>query len=123
PGAPRWLQQVHGVVVHDASGAAIDALPQADAAISIQPGMALAVLTADCLPVVIADHAASVICVAHAGWRGLASGVLEAAVSAAYERCGPDAQLQAWIGPGIGPSAFEVGADVRDAFADMPQAF
>nr|MBF0684776.1 laccase domain-containing protein [Pseudomonas sp.] len=88
-----------------------------------QPGTVVAVLTADCLPVVIADVAATVVCVAHAGWRGLASGVLEAAVSAVYERRGPDVQLQAWVGPGIGPSAFEVGADVRDAFADMPQAF
>lgn len=120
---PCWLRQVHGIVVHDADGAAADDVPQADATVSSRRGRVLAVLTADCLPVVIADQASQALCVAHAGWRGLAAGVLESAVEAVRERAGPHSALRAWLGPAIGPSAFEVGEDVRDAFADMPGAF
>lgn len=123
PAEPCWLRQVHGIVVHDADGAAADVAPQADAAVTARQGRVLAVLTADCLPVVITDHAARTICVAHAGWRGLAAGVLESAVEAVRERAGTDATLRAWLGPAIGPSAFEVGDDVREAFDDMPGAF
>lgn len=123
PEEPCWLRQVHGVVVHDADGVAGETVPEADAAVTERQGRVLAVLTADCLPVVIADQAARTLCVAHAGWRGLASGVLEAGVAAVRERAGPGSALRAWIGPAIGPSAFEVGSDVRDAFADMPAAF
>jgi len=123
PGAPCWLRQVHGVAVHDADGSRSSQAPEADAAVTTRRDQVLAVLTADCLPVVIADDASHALCVAHAGWRGLAAGVLETAVMAVRERAGPDASLQAWLGPAIGPSAFEVGEDVREAFPDMPQAF
>src|SRR5690606_16565750 len=123
PGAPRWLKQVHGIIVHDADAPMALQVPQADAAVTARPGQVLAVLTADCLPVVIADDAARVLGVAHAGWRGLAAGGLESTVAAVRRRAGADARLQAWLGPAIGPAAFEVGSDVRDAFADMPQAF
>jgi len=123
PGAPLWLRQVHGTVVHEANGPATHHAPEADAAVTDKLDQVLAVLTADCLPVVIVDDAARALGVAHAGWRGLAAGVLEATVAAVRQRAGPGAMLRAWIGPAIGPSAFEVGPDVRDAFADMPQAF
>jgi YfiH family protein len=83
-----------------------------------------AVLTADCLPVLLCDDAATVVAVAHAGWRGLAAGVIEAAVGAMRE---PGEHLMAWLGPAIGPQAFEVGGEVRDTFvahdAQAAQAF
>lgn len=116
PSAPVWLEQVHGrdVAVVEAAGA--DALravpPRADAAVTRTPGVVLAVRVADCLPVLLADRHASVVAVAHAGWRGLAAGVLEATVAAMRA---PAAELAAWIGPAIGSRAFEVGVDVRDA--------
>ena len=122
PAPPRWLRQVHGNGVlhvdappaHDASHAFdADALPVADAAVTRVPGVPLAVRIADCLPVFLAARDGSVIGVAHAGWRGVAGGVLERTVAAMP--CGP-ADVAAWIGPGIGPDAFEVGDDVRDAF-------
>jgi YfiH family protein len=110
PGEPLWLRQVHGaqVVVHD--GAAIE--PEADAAVAFEPGRVLAVLTADCLPVVLTSGDGRCIAVAHAGWRGLAAGVLERTVEALAGAAGG---LLAWLGPAIGPSAFEVGAEVREA--------
>ncbi|MFM1989632.1 MAG: hypothetical protein RJA99_2589 [Pseudomonadota bacterium] len=127
PGAIRWLSQVHGVSVHDADGAAPDAPPVADAAVATAPGTVLAVMTADCLPILLADAHGRGVAVAHAGWRGLAAGVAEAAVDALRARVGDDARVQAWLGPAIGPSAFEVGDDVRDAFvafdADAAGAF
>jgi len=86
-------------------------VPLADAAVLTQPGLSLVMLTADCLPVVIGDDAGRGLAIAHAGWRGLAAGVIETAVLALRERLG-DAQLMAWIGPGIGPAAFEVQSDV-----------
>ena len=89
--------------------------PEADAQITTLPGIALAVQVADCLPVLLADTQGRVIGAAHAGWRGLAGGVLEATVQAMREKV-PDADLVAWLGPCIGPTAFEVGDDVRDAF-------
>ena len=89
--------------------------PEADAQITTRPGIALAVQVADCLPVLLADTQGRVIGAAHAGWRGLAGGVLEATVQAMREKV-PDADLVAWLGPCIGPTAFEVGDDVRDAF-------
>lgn len=110
PSPPRWLRQVHGTgVVRDPG---FDE-PKADAAVTAVPGVVLAILTADCLPVVLAALDGSEIAVAHAGWRGLCSGVLEVTVAAMRTR--PD-RLQAWLGPCAGPSAYEVGGEVVDAF-------
>jgi YfiH family protein len=110
PAEPLWLRQVHGthVVVHD--GAVNE--PEADAAVAFEPGRVLAVLTADCLPVVLASGDGRCIGVAHAGWRGLAAGVLERVVEALADAGGG---VLAWLGPAIGPTAFEVGAEVREA--------
>lgn len=111
PGPPRWLNQVHGVAV--AGGAALETCPTADAAVTRSPGEVLAILTADCLPVVLAEKNGTGLGVAHAGWRSLAGGVIAATVAALATR--GDA-LAAWLGPAIGPGAFEVGDEVRHAF-------
>ena len=128
-----WLTQVHGIRVLDldetgkahgvVSGANLHHHdPEADAQITTLPGIALAVQVADCLPVLLADTQGRVIGAAHAGWRGLAAGVLEVTVQAMRSKV-PDANLVAWLGPCIGPAAFEVGDDVRAAFlADTPDA-
>lgn len=112
PATPRWLDQVHGIAVAEDS-IAIDPCPIADAAYSRQPNAVLAVLTADCLPVVFVSADGQEIACAHAGWRGLAAGVLEATI--ARFTC-PAASILAWMGPAIGPDAFEVGDEVRNAF-------
>jgi YfiH family protein len=121
PSPPVWLAQVHGarVAVLDAPGvaAARAAPPVADAAVTRERGIVCAVRTADCLPVLFADRAGTVVGAAHAGWRGLAAGVLEATVAALATLGGAPRDLVAWLGPAIGPAAFEVGRDVRDAFA------
>lgn len=121
PVEPLWLRQVHGTQVADAAVAAPGA--QADASVAAVPGMVCAVLTADCLPVLFCDEAGTRIAAAHAGWRGLAAGVLEATV-AALEASGARADhLLAWIGPAISAAAYEVGDEVRDAFLSAdPQA-
>jgi YfiH family protein len=116
PSDPVWLAQVHGrdvVAVAADTVAALRAVPpHADAAVTRVPGIVLAVRTADCLPVLFAARDGSVVAVAHAGWRGLAAGVLEAAITAMdVPACG----IAVWIGPAIGPSAFEVGQDVHAA--------
>jgi YfiH family protein len=111
PGQPVWLQQVHGTRVVNAATAGGSLA--ADAAFSSQPGVVCAVLTADCLPVLLADTASQCVAAAHAGWRGLAAGVIEQTALAMGR---PGEALLAWLGPAIGPSAFEVGAEVRDAF-------
>ncbi len=121
PSTPRWLRQVHGTgVVHfddpltgPAGEGAKLAEPEADAAITQVPGTVLAILTADCLPVAFAARDGSEIAIAHAGWRGLATGVLEATV--AGMRTQP-ADIVAWLGPAAGADAYEVGDEVRDAF-------
>ena len=106
------IGQAHGVV----SGANLHQPdPEADAQITTRAGIALAVQVADCLPVLLADTQGRVIGAAHAGWRGLAGGVLEATVQAMRKKV-PDADLVAWLGACIGPAAFEVGNEVRDAF-------
>jgi len=111
PQEPRWLKQVHGARVVDADTLAD--IPEADAAVARNPGTVCAVLIADCIPVLLTDKAGTAVAVAHAGWRGLAGGVVENTV----ERMAlPPRSLMAYLGPGIGPRAFEVGADVRDAF-------
>lgn len=111
PGAlVSWLTQVHGTSVVDAAtgdGA------RADASVCHLPGRACAVLTADCLPVLLCDRGGSVVAAAHAGWRGLASGVLESTVTAMRVAT---SEVMAWLGPCIGPAAFEVGPEVREAF-------
>jgi YfiH family protein len=112
PADPVWLAQVHGsdVVEIDAPPASP---PRADAAVTRTPGVVITVRTADCLPVLLAHRDASVLAVAHAGWRGLAAGVLEATVRAMRV----DARdIAVWIGPAIGPQAFEIGRDVYDAY-------
>lgn len=116
PREPLWLEQVHGIQVVDAdrllpTGAA-PMPPRGDAAISRQAGAVLAVLVADCLPVLLAAQDGSAVAVAHAGWRGLAAGILEATV-AALARHG---SLQAWMGPAISSLHFEVGPEVREIF-------
>lgn len=114
PASPLWLDQCHGTrvaVVDD--GQADQPVPRTDAAVTRVPGRVLAVLTADCLPVLLSAHADGVIGVAHAGWRGLAAGVLENTLAAM--RVDP-AAIVAWLGPAIGAGAFEVGDEVRAAF-------
>lgn len=113
PAEPAWLDQVHGCDVVELDGIP-PSPPQADAALTRTPGVPLAVLTADCLPVLFCDEAGREIAVAHAGWRGLAGGVLENTV-AAFDAA-PET-LHAWLGPAIGPDDFEVGNDVLEAFA------
>lgn len=111
PSEPRWLRQVHGsnVVVEPPTGE----IPEADAAITRHPGVVCVVQTADCLPVIFAAADGTELAVAHAGWRGLADGVLEATVRAMST---DSARLLAWLGPAISQSAFEVGGEVREAF-------
>jgi purine-nucleoside/S-methyl-5'-thioadenosine phosphorylase / adenosine deaminase len=117
PCEPAWLDQVHGPRVLDLDTEAIAA---ADGAVTARAGVVCAVLTADCLPVLFCDTAGRRVGVAHAGWRGLLGGVLPAAVRALGV---PPDQLLAWLGPAIGQAAYEVGADVRDAFlALQPKA-
>ena len=138
---PHWLRQVHGrgVLRFDGPavsgvagdgrpdngdhnkhmnnvgvpGATFDNEPEADAAVTSTPGTVLAILTADCLPVVLAADDGSEVAAAHAGWRGLAGGVLEATVAAMHA---PPSRLRAWLGPAAGPQAYEIGAEVREAF-------
>ncbi len=113
PGPPLWLRQVHGTGVVAAHRAGADAV--ADAAWTDRPGVVCAVLTADCLPVVLAARDGRAVGVAHAGWRGLAAGVLEAAVAALPV---PAPEALAWLGPAIGPAAFEVGPEVAAALIE-----
>ena len=108
----QWLQQVHGTAVLEASKGA-PGYPEADACFTRETRVACAILTADCLPVLLCDRAGSVVAAAHAGWRGLAAGVIESAVRAMQVE--PETVI-AWLGPAIGPHAFEVGPEVRDAF-------
>jgi polyphenol oxidase len=117
PASPVPLAQVHGAAV-----AILDrtttASPTADSAVTRDAGVVCSVLTADCLPALVTDRAGSAVGVAHAGWRGLAAGVLEATVGALVRLGADQRNLLAWLGPAIGPAAFEVGADVYAAFCD-----
>lgn len=115
PSAPHWLRQVHGTTVlrFDAAPVAGASEPVADAAVTSVPGVVLAILTADCLPAVFAAADGSEIGAAHAGWRGLADGMLEDTVSAMNT---PAAQLRAWLGPAAGPQDYEIGEEVYHAF-------
>ncbi|MGL5036992.1 MAG: peptidoglycan editing factor PgeF [Aeromonas sp.] len=112
PGPLNWLNQVHGTVVHPVSSH-YEQTPDADAACAHEIGQACIVMTADCLPVLFCDRAGTVVAAAHAGWRGLKEGILEASIAAMG--CEPG-EILAWLGPAIGPTAFEVGSEVREAF-------
>jgi len=116
PSEPRWLDQVHGCDVATDN----NLLTKADAAVTATANTVCAVLTADCLPVLICDRDATCVAAVHAGWRGLAAGVVTSTI-----RKMPVAvdQLLVWLGPAIGPDAFEVGDDVRDAFMQLGQSF
>lgn len=115
PAAPRWLRQVHGINVAELGPLPSPDEPQADAAVSHIPGTVLSILTADCLPVLFCADDGSEIGAAHAGWRGLAGGVLEATLTQLHS---PRERLLAWLGPCIGAVSYEVGAEVRAAFVD-----
>lgn len=111
PAQPLWLDQVHGTRVVDAAAAAPGVT--ADAAVAHRSGVVCAVLTADCLPILLCDTAGTRVAAAHAGWRGLAGGVVAAAVAAMET---PPAGLMAWLGPAIGQRCYEVGDELRQAF-------
>lgn len=118
PSEPIWLKQVHGIQVVTANPD--NANCTADAAFATAPGQVCVVLTADCLPVLFCDQAGTCVAAAHAGWRGLAGGVLEATLQHLDL---PAQEILVWLGPAIGPEVFEVGEEVRDAFmAFLPQA-
>jgi YfiH family protein len=123
PSAPRWLALEHGARVVDAETVG-SATVVADAAIAAAAAVVCCVTVADCLPVFLADRDGRVVGVAHAGWRGLAAGVLQAAVQAMRKRMAPrGASIVAFLGPCIGPSAFEVGGDVLEAMrVTLPRA-
>ncbi len=129
PADPLWLEQVHGIDAIDGNSGPVPITssatpPVADAVIAREParnsGYVCAILTADCLPVLLCDRAGTAVAAVHAGWRGLASGIIETTV----RRLGiPGEQLMGWLGPAIGPEAFEVGPEVRSAFlAHDPEA-
>ncbi|MGF1614930.1 MAG: peptidoglycan editing factor PgeF [Gammaproteobacteria bacterium] len=112
PATPRWLNQVHGTTVVRA-GAGIETDPEADGIIADEAGELCAVLTADCLPVLLCERAGRCVAAAHAGWRGLAAGILEATIAALGA---PADHLLAWLGPAISARCFEVGEEVRERF-------
>ena len=117
PSFPCWLTQVHGTAVADLDAVGDGERLRADAAVTSLANRVAAVLTADCLPVFLCLPDASRVAVAHAGWRGLAAGVLENALAALG---GDPSRVLAWLGPAIGPQAFEVGPEVRAAFLCAP---
>jgi len=117
PTEPCWLDQIHGADCVDAS-LSVEQPPAADAAFASRPGVVCAVLTADCLPILLCDRAGSVVAAIHAGWRGLANGVIPNAVS----RLSTATELIAWVGPGIGPRHYRVGPDLRERFIDRDPA-
>jgi len=122
---PAWLEQVHGTEVVNAEDCSSSLV--ADASISLKEKQVCAVMTADCLPVLFCDTQGQAVAAAHAGWRGLATGVLEATVKRlCVELACPSSQIMAWFGPAIGPTVFEVGDEVRAAFIsrhDVASAF
>jgi YfiH family protein len=124
PSSPRWLQQVHGDRSLRITEEIFDREQQADAAFTTQPNIVLAILTADCLPILLCTDDGSEIAAIHAGWRGLSAGIVESTVRRL--RSTP-ANLLAWLGPAIGAASYEVGDEVRDAFVgkmpDATQAF
>jgi len=125
PDEPLWLQQVHGSAIVDAGVA--NRLAEADASFATTSHTTCAVMTADCLPVLFCDKQGQAVAAAHAGWRGLVGGVLEATLQRlCLELSCPASQILAWLGPAIGSQAFEVGDEVREAFTaqhDVSSAF
>jgi YfiH family protein len=120
PAVPRWMKQVHGTDVADLDVLDESQVPLADAAVASKPGRVGVVLTADCMPLFLADESGERVAVTHAGWRGMAAGVIERTVEAMGSQ---PSRVVAWMGPTIGPAAFEVGPEVREAFmADDPDA-
>jgi len=117
PAEPVWLRQVHGIAVVDAARSQPGAA--ADAAFTREPGVVCAVMAADCMPVLLAHEAGEAVAIAHAGWRGLCGGVIEAAIGAMGV---PAALVLAWLGPAIGPDAYEVGEEVRNAYLERDAA-
>ncbi len=115
PAEPCWLNQVHGTDVVCADNR-VETPQDADASFARQPGAVCVVMTADCLPVLLCDQAGTVVAAAHAGWRGLLNGVIESTVKSMGV---PPSQLMAWLGPAIGPDAFEVGPEVYAAFVEQ----
>lgn len=113
PNAPHWLRQVHGTAVERCDSRIASGEAEADAAVTSTPGCVLAILTADCLPVLLCADDGREVAAAHAGWRGLAAGVLEATVAAMRT---PADRVRAWLGPAAGPQQYEVGVEVFDAF-------
>ncbi|WP_166216461.1 peptidoglycan editing factor PgeF [Pseudomonas atagonensis] len=114
---PAWLQQVHGIAVAHADPGIV---ATADASWTATPGIACAAMTADCLPALFCDRAGTRVAAAHAGWRGLAAGVLEATLDTLDV---PAEEVLVWLGPAIGPQAFEVGPEVREVFINqLPEA-
>ncbi len=124
PGTPVWLNQVHGTQVFDADLPHEPSIfpPEADAAVTTRPCLPLVIMTADCLPVVIASSEGLALGVAHAGWRGLAAGVLEDTLKALQAKVNGQVSWHAWIGPAISQPYFEVGADVFNAFSQHDPA-
>ncbi len=118
PASPHWLEQVHGtdVVVIQGSDDNLGTSPRADAAYTGVSGHVCAVMTADCLPVLFCDRAGHEVAAAHAGWRGLCAGILERTLARFQS---DPADIIAWLGPAIGPQAFEVGPEVREAFVSL----
>ena len=123
PAPPRWLSLEHGTTVVEAE--AVGAEPvEADASTAATPGIVCCVTVADCLPVLLADRSGAVVAAAHAGWRGLAGGIIQATVRAMHRRAGRTlGPIDAFLGPSIGAAAYEVGAEVRDAMRHtLPQS-
>jgi YfiH family protein len=116
PTAPRWLRQVHGTTVAELGPLPGADEPQADAAVSHLPGTVLAILTADCLPVLFCTADGREIAAAHAGWRGLLNGILEETLAGLRA---PRQNILAWLGPCIGAASYEVGEEVRSAFVEF----
>ncbi|MQA18871.1 peptidoglycan editing factor PgeF [Rugamonas rivuli] len=114
PGDPGWLTQVHGTAVANLSRLGPQEVPEADASLTTTPGKVCVIMTADCLPVLFCDVEGKTVAAAHAGWRGLAAGVLENTVESM--RAAGAGELMAWMGPAIGAYQFEVGPEVREAF-------
>lgn len=117
PAPAVWLNQIHGTQIHWADSSNTAVVADADALITTEKNTPLAIMIADCMPVVISDTDASILAVAHAGWRGLAAGILQNTIAAMRVKCPQATQLQAWIGPCISAKEFEVGAEVFDTFA------
>lgn len=117
--APAWLNQIHSTAVIELDKPLLS-VPDADGSYTCQPGLACTVMTADCLPVILCDRAGTQVAAVHAGWRGLADGIIEAALD---KFTVPASEILAWLGPAIGPRAFEVGGEVCDQFvAFLPEA-